>query len=542
MESHKYNNSEEGKRLVNPESVDLISPISPESLRYFGALAQIDGKKDKTGIILPALRHNDGNPYDEANHVRYTLGEQAYRAESISELAENFPHLGLENEFHILDSEGNPVWQATELLETLKELDTNKEFGVTPELFNCTVEMGTETPARTLAERKRQYETMLYTVLEAAESHGWRVSPFSSLPGEEVAPEHINQHPYIQRMANDYLGWEKAGKFPVVGGQDHIEAPSPWHAARAATLLDPMLSGAKVALHSSPFDGTQASINYEHLYDGETLLKNHEVGKNQGIGSYRDVTRRYGLTTGGAIQFPISAEEFNDPKAFTEFIARRSLHELPDRPFAAHAMRPRGGIGETGTLEICSFDNGGHRAERQAAMNFLVANSARFAMSLPSGMQGDAILEELAKQYPAIFWGAPRNENGAERTLSWAKQTNWNDTQVALHGKRAVLKTPNGIQFTPRQALEQQINFVDSYAASVPSEIKKELLNSFEPADKRDPFKSYYQKGVSNMSECAIEYYQRCTDSNLSETGRLRQMNVAAANALHDYGKQRREQ
>jgi hypothetical protein len=527
----------EGKTGYNGERVQTyhrrnvkqLGGLAMHDFRQEGGLAHIHGV-GPVSILPPMLRKdwaNDypGNPYSSANIMRYQTGDPS-RLVKWRDLSRRYFGLGKEAEGHIVDEDGLPS-NATNAYLRGAEIGSDLDISVSPELLNFTLEIGTDRPAETLDQLRRQITEGL-VFMDGILDDGQSLLPTSTLPGYDIDLDRdITDHPYVHRMAYQVLGKRNSENFTGVGPQLHVEIPSHVHGARALMWTENALMPLKALAQSSPYDGTTL------FYDIADRLPNVPRGiPNDGQwANLRDLQRSWGLGTGGVAKYWPDIEAFSDPAELDSFINERNRTTFADRAFGGHTKRIRTTLAgaPSGTLEIPDFDTAGFRIERLIALDEVTKHAVRAMMQIDITNVDQQ--EYLARRFPAVFHPMT-SDNDVDQLVRTA---NRNQFRLARAGKNAGIEGSDDETYTTAQALEQLYSFCfEINQVPISKESREELARGLKPPSQRHALENYYRTGHGTLAE-AYRVELATIKGEKTDQGLLLATNRTATRALKAY-------
>lgn len=385
-----------------------------------------------------------------------------------------------------------------------------KEIGYSPEAATACIEINFH-HAPNPQQRALAMTRALKYLMRFIEEEGWYMTPIAAIPHRPLTPQDINPHPYIQRIAMEYMGWENVRHFLGSSWQVHVEMldlKSALTTINMYQLIAPLLSALSSA---SPFIHGETNPNLAKIYreDETSQMRLNDRETYEALNSTDWLSIRYpsrwrGSPSGGTFVKPLpeNPEDFfrlaelglkdNDP---------RSAQNIPSPARAAghHRDRIRIDIGPNGTLEISNMDTfGGHVLKLAAVQEFtrvLIWKMQYFAKANR--------LPKLVHQYPNLFKYPITEEMLREAHLY--------SIQVAKQGMDANNARSLFIQLLQfvKEPLVDRVNSISYHG--LPPKIIEELMKSAEiPTDEDfSPYRDsdgitsitgFYQSGKGTLA------------------------------------------
>ena len=507
---------------------DEIQPYGNVGLNDFGGgeggLATVNG--NAVSILPWDFRKDEERDHrNEHNILAYNTGdpERILDADDMSKL---YPGLGTEMEVNVVGSDGQPS-NAQRAVARAAKMGEPLGYGVSPELWNFTIEIGTNQPAATPREQREQIARALI-LMDDSLDRDQMLLPTSTLPGYDTDwHRDITDHPYIRRMAGVILGRKNTENFTAVGPQLHVETPSHLHGARALMWSENPFMILKALAQSSPYDGTELH------YDVRGRLANlpDNIPNDGKWVNLRDPQRKWGLGTGGVARHWPNFEAFVIPEEFDKFVNYRNRETFPDRAFGGHTKRQRVTLGgaPTGTLEVPDFDSAGYRVERLSAINEVATYTVRAMMQLdPLDFEQQ---ERLAEKYPAVFHPM-RSDKDITRLV---KIANRNEFRLARKGKNAGIAGSDYQIYNIGQALTQLYDFCQEMNGVIINDAAKyELAQGLKEPARQNPVEHYYRTGQGTLTEAYRAEVDKIEFVS-NDKNKLLAVNRLSAGALKSY-------
>lgn len=388
----------------------------------------------------------------------------------------------------------SPAWNAQTLIETLEK----RGIHTSPELWSYMLEVNSTAHPNTEVRLKDFMNTfrIIWEVVEEL-NDGIRILPVSSLPFE-AHREHLNPHPYIQRMVKDVLGWSSVKELGT-SFQVHVAIPDIKSAIFAVNNLRQIPHIFMAMALNGPF-------------------QHHEYSERL---SARESARRKMYTAGSMPQIP------DWELALQNSVDMLKIGKVPSLPRAISQhldFRIRPDISPKGTIEIAFMDDpGGHIDKMIMLQEFLRLTVWR----LYKAYQSEEILPE------ELF------------STNYDYYTEFNKNQVETEGSLALIKMGPGIITNSLDQAKQLLDWAKSHPDYKENpNYKFEVLEkqvfqslsipSFDSIESRS-MEKFYQSGLGTPGHYQKAYFEYWVGKNLSETEAINMALVDYADSYHNY-------
>lgn len=424
----------------------------------------------------------------------------------------------------------------------------DKNVGFSPELGRYCIELNFA-PGHDTAKRNAKLLYALRKFTKLADENGVMVNPLSVVPHREITPEDTNQHPYVQRIAMEFMGWDRVRHFTGSSFQTHVELLNLEDGLKTINLYEmitPMLLAPTLA---GPFMNGSAN---PHLHDeyknvpdissDDLKRRTYENLNGDSFQSFRYLGRFFGSPSGGTMRdtVPENPQEFWK-KAEEQLNTNKS--PTVGRVTGHHAnFRIRPDLGPHGTIELAVMDTSGARVERLVAMQEMT-RVIGWKLQLISHF---GKIEELKKRYPALFGKTP--------TADVYETVHWNNIEVSRYGTRAKVIGIDDKTYPVSELWDQALEFVQEplnapvigvVYSGLPPKIIDELRRAYgDPSEQFRSFpdksgitsaKGFYETGMGNLSEWMIQRYSDLIAAGMSETDAIKNCSVDVSRSFHSY-------
>lgn len=424
----------------------------------------------------------------------------------------------------------------------------NKKIGFSDELMNSCIELNFHhTPDGLTAALSTAHS--LKTLAKLAEKEGWLLSPIAAFAPHALRREDTNQDSYVQRIANDYMGWENVRHFIGSSFQIHVEMLDLESALKTINLyqhIAPLLYATSLA---GPFANGSTHPNLKSLYEGDEYTQKRAQDRetytqldNSDWMSIRYPARWRGSPSGGSYEEPLP----ETISAFFEHTERglknndpHSPDNIPSPARAAghHRDRIRTDIGPNGTLEISNMDTFGGNVLKLAAMQeFTKVLIWKMQVYAKSGNTA-----ELARRFPALF--------PEDTTVDSLRVAHLNSIEVAKKGVEAHIVGTDGQIHNAQDLFLELAQFVNEpmsdegqnieYKGLQPNVYKEivksamvpnaELYSQYQDAEGVVSARGFYESGYGTLS-----HWLKQRAKQLSEFGMKDDMVIQ--NCMNDLG------
>jgi gamma-glutamyl:cysteine ligase YbdK (ATP-grasp superfamily) len=432
-----------------------------------------------------------------------------------------------------LNGQGGFVFENDVLFQNLHP--NKRKVGFSAELATGCMELNMP-PSSNGVEAGLSLLGSMKTLSSVVDKQGWQLTPLASFPHRPIQKEDTHPHPYIQRIALDYMGWENGRHFTGSSFQVHVEMLS-LEAALPAINLYQQISPLLYALSlSGPFINGETNPNLAAIYledetdpERQQDTNTYNALKHNNWHSVRYPSRWRGSPSGGVFQEPLPEQRhqfFSMVEAMLENDNPKSKQNIPNPGRAAgqHRDRIRVDIPPYGTLEISNMDTAGGNINKLIVIQELTkALIWKLQIYATAGK-----LQELCQQYPRLFYYPV--------SVKSLRNAHFASIEVAKNGLEANIPCPNGETVKADILLEELITFVNEPLIDaglkieyygLPPEITKELqLSSSVPTSTdyelyRDDLGivdlyGYYQTGIGTLSYWLKERAQNLVNLGFS--------------------------
>lgn len=431
-----------------------------------------------------------------------------------------------------------------------------KKIGFSDELIESCIELNFHHSANP-EETAMSMARALKKLAQGVEEQGWLLIPTASLPDKPLKPENTNQNPYVQRIANGYMGWENVRHFIGSSWQVHVEMIDLESALKAINLyqqVSPLLYGLSLA---GPFAHGQSNPNLKEIYsendnnpqrinDSETY---NALDSTDWL-SIRYPARWRGSPSGGVFTEPApenSQEFFSKAEAGLKDNNINSPLNIPSpaRTMGHHRDRIRVDIKDHGTLEISNQDTyGGHVSKLAANQEF-----TRVLIWKLQVLAREGRLKEISQRYPELFIYPVTPES--------LRQTHLASIEVAKRGMDTQINSADGTTHPAWELFYKLMNFVNEPIflpdegidyQGLPQGINRELYNS--SLNPKDIFTSYtdrqgitsargfYDSGIGTLSNWMKKRVQDLMDKGLSSEDAIKDAMGDLGRSYHQHLKE----
>ncbi len=370
-----------------------------------------------------------------------------------------------------------------------------------------------------LRERASNMIQTLKKVSAIMTAQGWYIIPTATFPHRPIEKKDTHTHPYVQKMAMDYIKWENVRHFTGSSFQIHVEMLDLESAIKATNLyqqISPLLYALSLA---GPFIHGECSPNLKQIYRPDDFssrirdeityrLLNHENWL-----SIRYLSRWRGSPGGGVFEEPLpeNTEKFfarvEEGLKNTDINSPKNIPN-PSRIAGHHRDRPRIDIPPHGTIEISNMDTcGAHPYKLIAIQEFtrvLIWKLQIYAQSEK--------LNELTKRYSELFQYPVTTKSLRNAHIS--------SIEIAKKGVEAFIAGPNQKTYSAEYMVNKLIEFVNEpfdtgrmgvefngLPRSIIHEIQKSskiphesLYNQFTDKNRHTSTIGFYITGVGTLS------------------------------------------
>lgn len=363
--------------------------------------------------------------------------------------------------------------------------------------------------------------------------------PLSAFPHRKLNEKDVNENPYVQRIAHEFMGWDRVKNFIGASFQVHVEMFDSEVGLKSIDYLQQITPLLLAISSGSPFMNGKLRLSQE---DNEFMAQESSVWQ-----SVRYPTRVIGSPSGGVIQRPV-------PESIEEYF--KDAHEMlkdgsipsPARVLGHHVdFRFRPDLGPNGTIELAVADSFLAHPKKLAAFSAIFKSIAYKVQALIQSGQSDKI---------------PSNLFSHTLTSEKLEQLHQDSLSVSQYGLNATISTPDGSTNTARNQyntlLVWAIKADDSIGfPELPKGVVNELTASshempddslkvwtFDNGNKiYDPkssnfIKGFYETGSGTGSDWLIRRAQQIISEGKSEEDAIKITSTELSGAFHQYVKE----
>lgn len=428
--------------------------------------------------------------------------------------------------------------------------DHQKKVGFSPELANFMIELNFD-PGLDPIERNRRLLYALKKLSRVLEANRMLIQPDSMVGQRPLTQEDVNTHPYVRRIALDWMRWERVRHFVGTSLQTHVEMldlESALEATNYYQFLTPILYALTLA---GPFVDGRLDVDQQALYaDIPDLSLNCIKAQtyaqmSRGISySHRYVSRFFGSPSGGVMLEPL-------PTTTTAYWTKvEKLLESGEVPTVGRAgghhtdFRVRTDLPPHGTIEIACMDTTGAHVQKMVAIQELTKTIGwKLQLYAKHGK-----MPELQQKYPILFGQLPSCESYLV--------VHENSIRVAKNGPLTSLMGMDGKINTVEKLWAQMVAFVQEpmeidhptnpiQYTGLPPFIIDELGKAF--VDPATMYRSYadeqgftsvtgfYETGYGTLSQWMIQRAQELMAQGMNEQDAIRNCSLNLGLAYRDH-------
>ena len=408
-----------------------------------------------------------------------------------------------------------------------------EEIAFSPELVESCLELNFEHFTDPSTRGAHQLKA-LQILARIAEENKALVIPTASFPHRPLTPEETNPHPYIQRIAMEFMGWENVRHFIGSSWQTHVEMISLETALAATNYLQQVAPIIHALTLAGPFIDGRVFLSQENLPGmAEEPSLWHSV---------RYWSRFKGSPEGGVLRAPLPEKEGEFWQLAAEKLATGEIVS-PARVGGHHTdFRIRPDLKPYGTIEIAFMDTAGaHPLKLLALQEFFRALSWKLQRF---------VLENKREELPPLLFGK----------LDQARLAEIHQASIAVskNGIEAEIKAADGQTYPLKELWDQLLAWVDQPIPEwgfngLPQGIKEELNKSAEVVDGKT-FESFtdneglvssygfYKTGKGTLSQWLLARAYQMVERGISEKEAIINCMDDLGYSFHQYLKEIDEQ
>jgi len=521
-----------GEPFVLPPELSAMGNID---LRSNGGVLVNSGGKPEFFVRPPFWRAKKYDPMVRQEDVKPLYGR---RELSDQELGTNSLDVGGELELLFWNREEKEVYRVMtgdspviqKLIDHNNGLRFHQETDVfsawpdkiafSPEFIASVCELNFPHAPNSL-ERGIQQLRVLQIVDEAANDNGALIVPISAFSHRPLLPGDTHPHPYIERVAFEYMGWERVKHFVGNSWQVHVEMLTLDSALAAINYLQQITPIIHSLTLASPF------------IDGKIFLSDQNL---PGLGiepstwqSVRYLARYVGSPSGGVIRQPFPEKENDFWVMAAEMLASGEIPS-PARTGGHHVdFRIRPDLPPYGTIEITFMDTAGACPLKLLALQ-------EFLRVVCWKLQR-IVIENNRGELPNLFFG----DLTPERLL----QLHNASIAVSKDGMKSSMTAGDGFSYPVETLWRKLVEWIDSpkpdweYHGLSPgvimelnkssTQVTHEDLKPFENREGIPSVYGYYRTGLGTLSQWLLARAERLIRAGESEF-------EAIVNCLGDLG------